>query len=194
MRNNKIKNILIFVAGAVIGSVATARLVKEKYERLAEDEIADMRDYYNEKIKKKVSEKSEEKSEEKSSTETTDEDDVEKEYNKIVTDYNKAFVSSEETKRIVESKECDADDEKSIYIINPQEFGMPDDYETAFLNYYTDGYVTDDFDDVIEDPERLIGKEALGNIGKFTEGLIHVRNESEMTDFEIAKVSHDYMS
>lgn len=193
MGDKKIKNVLIFVAGAVIGSVVTARLVKEKYEKIAEDEIADMRDYYNEKIKKKISDKSEEKS----STEATDEE--KEEYDKIITDYNKAFVSSEETKQVVESVEEDEEDEEddeeeSIYIINPQEFGMPDDYETAFLNYYTDGYVTDEFDDVIEDPERLIGKEALGNIGKFTEGLIHVRNESEMTDFEISEVSHDYMS
>lgn len=190
MGDKKIKNVLIFVAGAVIGSVVTARLVKEKYEKIAEDEIADMRDYYNEKIKKKISDKSEEKS----STEATDEE--KEEYDKIITDYNKAFVSSEETKQVVESVEEDEEDdeEESIYIINPQEFGMPDDYETAFLNYYTDGYVTDEFDDVIEDPERLIGKEALGNIGKFTEGLIHVRNESEMTDFEISEVLHDYMS
>ena len=49
---DKVVKVLIFATGVVVGSIMTARLIKDKYEKIAEDEIADMRDYYNEKRKK----------------------------------------------------------------------------------------------------------------------------------------------
>ena len=49
MIGESIKNIIIFAAGLAIGSVVTLKLVESKYEKIAEDEINDIREYYKEK-------------------------------------------------------------------------------------------------------------------------------------------------
>lgn len=192
---DKVVKVLIFATGVVVGSIMTARLIKDKYEKIAESEIADMRDYYNEK-RKKLSVLTEDTISKEESSGITD--DEKEEYDRQLTNYNKMFVSGEETKNVVEeeedNEESDDDEDNGITLLHPQEFGTLDDYETAFLEYYTDGYVIDEFGDVVDDPERLLGKEALGAIGKYSEDVIHVRNESEMTDFEVLKIAHDYKS
>ena len=187
---DKVVKVLIFATGVVIGSIMTARLIKDKYEKIAEDEIADMRDYYNEK-RKKLSDLTEDTVSEEKISGITDEE--KEEYDRQLTNYNRMFSSGEETKNVTEDDE-ESDDDDGITLLHPQEFGTLDDYETAFLEYYTDGYVIDEFGDVVDDPERLLGKEALGSIGKYSEDVIHVRNESEMTDFEVLKIAHDYKS
>ena len=45
-----LSKVFIFVAGAAIGSVATWRFVKTKYEQIAEEEIESMREYYDGKL------------------------------------------------------------------------------------------------------------------------------------------------
>ena len=49
MFNNLIKVLAIFAAGAISGSGITYILVKKKFEKKADDEIAEMRDYYDSK-------------------------------------------------------------------------------------------------------------------------------------------------
>ena len=191
---DKVVKVLIFATGVVVGSIMTARLIKDKYEKIAEDEIADMRDYYNEK-RKKLSDLTEDTVSEEKTSGITDEE--KEEYDRQLTNYNKMFESGEETKNVAEDnddEESDDDEDDGITLLHPQEFGTLDDYETAFLEYYTDGYVIDEFGDVVDDPEKILGKEALGSIGKYSEDVIHVRNESEMTDFEVLKIAHDYKS
>lgn len=191
MGDKVIKKVLIFATGVVVGSIITARLIKDKYEKIAESEISDMRDYYNEK-RKKLSDLTKDTVSEKETSGITDEE--KEEYDRQLTNYNKMFESGEETKNVAEDDDEESDDDDGITLLHPQEFGTLDDYETAFLEYYTDGYVIDEFGDVVDDPERLLGKEALGSIGKYSEDVIHVRNESEMTDFEVLKIAHDYKS
>ena len=190
---DKVVKVLIFATGVVVGSIMTARLIKDKYEKIAEDEIADMRDYYNEK-RKKLSDLTEDTVSEEKTSGITDKE--KEEYDRQLTNYNKMFESGEETKNVAEEDDDESDDDEDdgITLLHPQEFGTLDDYETAFLEYYTDGYVIDEFGDVVDDPERLLGKEALGSIGKYSEDVIHVRNDSEMTDFEVLKIAHDYKS
>ena len=44
---DKLKGLLIFVSGVVVGSVVTHELVKTKYEKIANDEINEIREYYS---------------------------------------------------------------------------------------------------------------------------------------------------
>ena len=44
--NNTFKNVLIFAAGAFIGSAVTWKLVKTKYEKIAQEEIDSVKDFY----------------------------------------------------------------------------------------------------------------------------------------------------
>ena len=40
------RDLFIFAAGAAIGSAVTWKLIKTKYEKIANDEIREMRDFY----------------------------------------------------------------------------------------------------------------------------------------------------
>ena len=42
------KGLCIFAAGALAGAAVAARMVRDKYQQEAEEEIAEMRDYYRE--------------------------------------------------------------------------------------------------------------------------------------------------
>ena len=59
---DKLKGLLIFVSGVVIGSVVTHELVKTKYEKIANDEINEIREYYS-KTASRDSDDSEEETE-----------------------------------------------------------------------------------------------------------------------------------
>lgn len=48
------KGLCIFAAGALAGAAVAARAVRDKYQQEAEEEIAEMRDYYRELRKENV--------------------------------------------------------------------------------------------------------------------------------------------
>ena len=57
--NNKLLNVIMFAVGATIGSAVTWKLVKDKYEQIANDDIASVREEYKDllsKMKKKLQE------------------------------------------------------------------------------------------------------------------------------------------
>ena len=62
-----------------------------------------------------------------------------------------------------------------------------DRYETESLTYYSDGVLTDEYDNPIEDIERLVGSDALTHFGEYEDDSVFVRNDDLKTDFEILK-------
>lgn len=82
-----------------------------------------------------------------------------------------------------------------IEIIEPDEFGENDDYETRFLSYYADGkLVYDNEDEPLdeEDVRNTIGTEALKHIGEFMPSTIHVRNHNYHKDYEILQIRQNW--
>lgn len=66
------------------------------------------------------------------------------------------------------------------YIITENEFGQEDDYETVTLSYYKkDGIMTDDDNEILDGWKSHICE------FETSKDAIYVRNESEMTDYEI---------
>ena len=45
--NNKIINVVLFTAGAAIGSVVTWTFIKKKYEQIAQEEIDSVKEEYS---------------------------------------------------------------------------------------------------------------------------------------------------
>ena len=54
MNNTILSNIFMFAAGAAIGTVVTWKLVKTKYEQIANEEIEEIREYYRSKNESSV--------------------------------------------------------------------------------------------------------------------------------------------
>ena len=83
-----------------------------------------------------------------------------------------------------------------IYEISAAKFGSVIGYETNELMYYqNDGVVTDENDEIVENPAALIGN-TLEESGFVDDGRtsMYVRNDRISTDFEIYKVRGTYGS
>lgn len=163
---NILSNTIIFIAGAAIGSVVTWRLVKTKYEQIANEEIESMREHYNNK-KKSSAEINE-------SEEPTDED----RYGDIVKNSNYETYSDE----IEEDEEME-----KPYVIPPEEFGDCD-YPTLSLTYYEgDGVLANDRDEIILNIDELVGEDFATHFGEYEEDSVFVRNDGMGVDYEILK-------
>ena len=193
MIGENIKNVLLFTAGLVMGSVVTWKMTKDKYEQWANDEIRMMREYYNQKEEEYYEEKDldEEPIEAEVRTERSTKPDLTEYTSRLnesgYTDYSEISKKDEE-------EDNESDMEEKPYVISPEEFGDFDDYETIELTYYKNGYVTDDQDILMsnDEVEEAIGWNNITRMGEYEEDALHVRNEKRKTDYEILQVFDDY--
>ena len=177
---SKIKGLLIFAAGAVAGTVAGIGISKRHFEAIAAQEINEVRDYYR-KVNKELEEQKEEQKEEQENTKKEEvvEETIE-EYNNIIKYGN--YVTTEE----IDDEEDDYSDDEP-YIIDPSEFGNNGNYATQTCTYFADGVLVDDVDEVIEDPEKLVGNLHVDIFRDFDATSVYVRNDWMKMDFEILK-------
>lgn len=168
--NNTIKNVLIFSLGAATGSLVAWRLLKTKYEKFAQDEIDSYKSYIRAK---------EPVCEEKATDEPVEEPAEEKE--SLIPDYllNRYRSDNYEKEDIPLVREP--------YVISPDEYGTCDGYECTSLTYYADGVLTDEWDNVIEDPDDMVGEDFASHFGEYEDDSVFVRNESHKRDYEILR-------
>ena len=164
-----LKNVLIFAAGAAIGSAITWKFVKTKYEQIANEEIESVKEFFGRG-------KTEEESESKKYIEGFT--DGLKEVEKICEE--NGYTNYSNTKKEEEEMDIDAP-----YVIAPEEFGELDDYETETLTYYKDKVLADDWGNKIENVDDLVGEESLTHFGEYEEDSVYVRNDTTKTDYEI---------
>lgn len=171
--NNTVKGLLIFAAGAAVGSVATWQFVKKKYERIAQEEIDSVKEVFSRKQESSI----------------PDEEEPEE----APYDFTKEEV--QEQKDIVE--ECgymQKEDIKSAKptVISPDEFGEIDEYDEVSLTYYIDGVLADENDEPVEDVDNVIGFESLNHFGEYEDDSVFVRNDKLRSDFEILLDQRNY--
>lgn len=177
--NSTLNNAIIFVVGAAIGSFSTWKYFKTKYERIANDEIAEMREYVNSKVGHDV-------------TDTGDamtEEDKE-EMNEIIskTGYTNYSNTNNENTEEEEMKTT-----KEPYVIMPDQFSEYADYDTISLTYYADGVLaSDDTDEIIENVDEVVGEDSLNHFGEFEDDSVYVRNDERKCDYEILRDNRTY--
>ena len=188
------KGLCIFAAGALAGAAVAARMVRDKYQQEAEEEIAEMRDYYRE-LRKNAKTPDEDKmlEEDENSKEEKEvkEENTKNEYNKIVENYtNYIQYNDTETK---ENKKEEKEERTNYepFIIDAEEFGEDPGYDTATLTYYKDKVLTDDLDDVID--YSVAGEENLKIFDEYPDcKAIYVRDDIYMVDYEIIRDPYQY--
>ena len=201
------KGLLIFAAGLAVGAVAGAVIVKNKVLADAKAEIEEVREYYREsrgvkeveEVKEKVEEtidriqdlieehveevKEVEKKEYKlKDIQIKDEPKTEKEH----TNY------SQITKMYMSKDEYQTPMYDDPFVIDPSEFGENPEYDTETLTYFADGVLVDDVDDVIEEPDIVVGLENLKVFEEFGATTVYVRNDIYKTDYEIIRDDWNY--
>lgn len=181
------KGLCIFAAGALAGAAVAARAVRDKYQQEAEEEIAEMREYYRELRKENV-EKYPVQSEE---VEAEKEENTKDEYDEIVKGYtNYTQYNDIETK---ENKKEEKEERTNYepFIIDVEEFGEDPTYDTATLTYYKDKVLTNDLDDVID--YSVAGEENLKIFDEHPDcKAIYVRDDIYMVDYEIIRDPYQY--
>lgn len=198
--NYKFINVLVFAAGAAVGSAVTWVTIKNRYARLAQEEIDD--------VIKTFSESSVEQdgSEETSSS---DEDVEQVQEQPLPRTECVGQINWDELEDLPEEEEEKDEDEGSTYatlindyttekggakgmgtkpyVISPYDFGEIDEYSQIELTYYADGTLEDDEGNIITDIDELIGPDALNTFGEYEDDAVFVRNEYLRTDFQILK-------
>lgn len=162
--------ILTFLLGAAAGSFVTWKLLKHRYEQIAQEEIDSVKEVYSQRFEKDI-------------------DEVEAP--KVNSDYDnllkkEGYIDYSDVKK--EEKEVA---KKKPYVIPPEEFGE-NDYETISLTYYEDGVLTDDANYPIDDVESIVGEDSLNHFGEYEDDSVFVRNDEMKIDYEILRSARTY--
>lgn len=172
-----IKGIFIFAIGVVTGTFAGAQIAKKKYEEIANEEIEEIRAYYKEK-EQEIKEVEEEPKAVEAPEEKTIEVEEREQYNNIIKRGNYMAVDEEEQNNV-----CD-----EAYPIDPSEFGNEGRNATETLTYFADGVLVNEVDEVVEDPDLVVGRHHIYIFNEFPEATcVYVRNDLDGTDYEILK-------
>lgn len=162
-----INKILIFAAGVAIGSAVTWKLVKDKYKKLADEEIASVKEIWSKKR-------------------PTMDVDITAQPKQTHVDYAERKTARE---IILENKYSDKKEEEDYmdkYVISPEEFSESE-LPSESLTYWADGIVTDEANCVMDedDIEETIGSDALNHFGEYEDDSVFVRNETLDKEYEI---------
>lgn len=181
--NNTLNKIIIFAAGATVGSTVTYLLIKKRCEQKAQEEIDKVVDefYSREGLSVKNEEDvTVEVEEPKEETEPVSEKD---EYEEIVK--GEGYISYAQEKL---GKKEEKNDMKKPYVISPEDFG-DSDYATITLWYYADGVITDERGKIIKNVEEIIGENVESHFGenKYDEDTVYVRNDNLEIDYEVCR-------
>ena len=182
--SNKVLYFATFVAGAVVGGIATWQYTKKKYEQIAQEEIDSVKEVFktiNEE-KRSIRDWSEYEDD------GEEDDENEEQHRANVTSYKNLLVSNGYSNPSP-STQIPAD---RAYVIKPDEFGEFEDYETISLFYTEDGVLLDDRYERVDDPDFTISMESLDHIGDYEDDCVHVRNDRLKADYEILVEERTY--
>ena len=173
---NKLKAMFIFATGAAVGSVVTWKLLKTKYEQIAQEEIDSVKEAFFKSM--------DDEDDEMDCSDEDEEDEPEvstMKYAAILQRENYSDVSEDSDEVVIDDP----------YVIPPEEFGERD-YEEISLTYYSDGILADENDDIVEDVEKCVGFESLSHFGEYEDDSVFVRNERLEVDYEILLDTRKY--
>lgn len=188
--NDKLSSVIIFCGGVFIGGFLTWDFFKTKYEKIADEEIASVKETFEHR-----------------------EPRPDKNYNvEEVFKDNDAYINvapgvAERIIQIIDSNgyrnysntaiETDkkggtADMElKQPYVITPEQYEDNVDYTKVSLTWYSDEVLEDDWGNVL-DPDDVIGSEALKTFGQYEKDSVFVRDDDEQIDYEVLLDTRSY--
>ena len=187
--NTRLSNTLAFTVGVAAGASVTYILIKKYFKKIADDEIDTMREYFQNKRAKEAN-ALEEEPDEAEVKEARDEHQEDKpnirEYASLIKKENYTNYSDTAV-----DKKKEVDDVEKPYVITPEEFGELD-YSTISLTYYSDGVLTYESDELVEDVDDIVGADFAEHFGEYEDDSVFVRNDRTKTDFEILADKRNY--
>jgi hypothetical protein len=120
--------------------------------------------------------------------------------NVLAAKYNQGILPPEESIDAEETwvdEDADTADSGPIRIINVSEFAASgEDHKKITLLYFDDDVVTDENRKILNDPEKMIGEEALISFGVLSdkEDTVYIRNDDRKTDFEVVRMDEPFIT
>lgn len=83
-----------------------------------------------------------------------------------------------------------SENEPTISVIPPVEFGVYEEYERISLTFTSDGYILDEDDSVMEDVSDIIGmdeEDVASHFGEYEDDSVFIRNNEREAYYEILR-------
>lgn len=209
------KNLLAFIAGAVVGSAVTYMLLRENYEEV-ESPIEELKKNESTKLEERKNNVETAKALRKKGyslnqiaekmglgndssvrsllnediliTYDTDKPSIE-EYAEQIGKLNYSQFSKKGTDEEATQKETSSE----IHLISPDEYGELDDYDQETLYFYEkDETLIDIYDEILQDEVNIAGTDYMNHFGDYDDNSVFVRNDYLKTDYEIVLVHSSF--
>lgn len=177
--NDKLSSVIIFCGGVFIGGFLTWDFFKTKYEKIANEEIASVKETF--KHREPRPDKNYKVEEALKGNDA---------YINII-DSN-SYRNYSNTAIETDKKGGTADMElKQPYVITPEQYEDNVDYTKVSLTWYNDEVLEDDWGNVL-DPDDVIGRDALKTFGQYEKDSVFVRDDDEQIDYEVLLDTRSY--
>lgn len=176
---DKLSSVIIFCGGVFIGGLLTWDFFKTKYEKIADEEIASVKETFEHREPR--TDKSYKVEESLKGNDA---------YINII-DSN-SYRNYSNTAIKTDKKGGTADMElKQPYVITPEQYEDNVDYTKVSLTWYNDEVLEDDWGNVL-DPDDVIGRDALKTFGQYEKDSVFVRDDDEQIDYEVLLDTRNY--
>lgn len=84
--------------------------------------------------------------------------------------------------------------ELHVEVISPEDYGLMEEegFESEELMYYADGILVNENDEIIENPDSLVGSNFKDHFGDYEDDSVYIRNFTDKIDFCILKSMKTY--
>lgn len=175
--------------GACIGWFAA----KQKYTKLAEEEIKSVKEKFTVPRADKI--ESEKKPGGENSENVIKSGIIPPVHSSSIMDYAKYAKVLKDGEYVnysdAEYSKDDLKKDSRITLIAPEEYGEIEEYDQVSLTFYADGILADE-DDTILEAEDVVGVDSLNHFGDYEDDAIHVRNDTRKVYYEVLMDNRSY--
>lgn len=188
--NTTLSKVLIFAAGAAIGSLVTWKVLdkklKDEYEQRLADDTASIKEAFADTNLRDMVDVIDRVVDVKTPDSTIIADptplsDLESRVQRL------NYITEDSVDLNKEKRPVVMDDIERPEVIDPNEYGEYADYDQVTLYYYADDVLADDMDNAVEDVEDIVGSYALTTFGQYEDDAVHVRNDRKRCYYEILR-------
>ena len=188
--NDKLSSVIIFCGGVFIGGFLTWDFFKTKYEKIADEEIASVKETFEHREPRPDKNYKVEEALKGNDEYINVSPGVAERIIQII-DSN-GYRNYSNTAIETDKKGGTADMElKQPYVITPEQYEDNVDYTKVSLTWYNDEVLEDDWGNVL-DPDDVIGSEALKTFGQYEKDSVFVRDDDEQIDYEVLLDTRSY--
>lgn len=188
--NDKLSSVIIFCGGVFIGGFLTWDFFKTKYEKIADEEIASVKETFEHREPRPDKNYKVEEELKGNDAYINVSPGVAERIVQII-DSN-GYRNYSNTAIETDKKGGTADMElKQPYVITPEQYEDNVDYTKVSLTWYNDEVLEDDWGNVL-DPDDVIGSDALKTFGQYEKDSVFVRDDDEQIDYEVLLDTRSY--